>query len=137
MTHARFRLVASIALLSWGCVPTVSTHTTPRGPNVSALVTKVGNDTIVSLSIQRQDPLTSWKVAFQEEQPLDLSIEDIVGHTIVKWKMDPDRLKASSIKPYRLNLILNENTYSTTVVFRTNSQQIAVAAVENVIIRLL
>jgi len=51
--------------------------------------------------------------------------------------MDPGRLKASSIKPYRLNLILNENTYSTTVVFRTTSQQIGVAAVEDVIIRLL
>jgi len=137
MKCSRFGLVASIAFLSWGCTPTVSTHTTPRGPKVTALITKVGIDTIVSLSIQRQDPLTSWKVAFPDEQPLDLSLEDIVGQTIVKWKMDPGRLKASSIKPYRLNLILNENTYSTTVVFRTTSQQIGVAAVEDVIIRLL
>jgi hypothetical protein len=137
MKNLRFGLVASMVLLSWGCTPTVSTHSTPRGPKVKAFLTKAGNDTLISLSVQRRDDAPSWKVAFPDEQPLDLFLEDISGQTIVRWKMDADRLKASSIKPYKLNLMSNGNTYSTTVSFRTTSHQIASDAVEAVIIQLL
>lgn len=137
MNNLRFGLVASTALLSLACSPTVTTHSTPSGPEVSANITKVQNDTFVSLSIKRLDDSTSWKVVFLDEQPMDFSHEDIPGQTIVRWKLDSNRLKGSPIKPYHLNLMLNGNTYSTTVNFRTVPQQMSLDAIESVIIQSL
>ena len=135
MNNIRIQLAFSSALFLLGCTPVVSTHSTPGGPKISAYVTKVGNDTFVSLSIKRVNDSTSWKVEFPNETPLDLSMEDIPGQTIVKWKLDSDRLNASTIKPYLLNLNFNGNTYSTTVNFRKFHQQIALDTIENVIIQ--
>jgi hypothetical protein len=112
-----------MAILSIACTPLVRTHTTPRGPKISADSFKAGESAIVSLSIQRKDGASSWKAEFIGESPENLTTEDIPNLTIIKWKMDLDRTRSSSVKPYKLNIRADDKIYETTVSFRTNSQQ--------------
>jgi hypothetical protein len=121
MRNSQLAAIASIATLFIACTPLVRTQTRPHGPNISADCFKDGETTLVSLSIERKDGTPSWKSEFVEESPENVTTEDIPNLTIIKRKLDQDRTKGSSIKPYKLNIRSDDKTYETTVSFRTNS----------------
>jgi len=130
MRNSQLAGLVCMATIGMACTPLVRTHSVPRGPKISADCFKVGESTIiVSLSIHRREGASSWKADFIGESPEGLTTEDIPNLTIIKWRMDLARTKASSIQPYKLNIQNGENSYETTVSFRTNSQQIFSAMV--------
>jgi hypothetical protein len=129
MRNSQLGVIGCLATLFISCAPLVRTHSTPRGPKISADCFKIGDSTIVSLSIQRKEGASPWKAEFIGDSPESLITEDIPNLTIIKWKMDLARTKGSSIKPYKMNIQNGDNSYETTVSFRTNSQQIISALV--------
>jgi len=78
---------------------------------------------MVSLSIHRKEGEPSWKIQFIGDSPENLTIEDIPNLTLVKWKMDLPRSKASSIQPYKMILQNGQSSCETIVSFRTNAQE--------------
>ena len=124
MRNSPLGITACLTTLFIACTPLVHTHSIPRGPKISSDCFKVGENTMVSLSIQRKEGASTWKAEFIEDFPESLTTEDIPNLTIIKWKMDLARTKGSSIKPYKLSIRNGDSSYETTVSFRTNSQQI-------------
>jgi hypothetical protein len=129
MRNSQLGAIACLATLFVACTPLVRTRSAPHGPKISADCFKVGESTVVSLSIQRKEGSSSWKAEFIGDSPENLTIEDIPNLTIIKWKMDLARTKSSSIKPYKMNIQSGDNSYETTVSFKTNSQQFISALV--------
>jgi hypothetical protein len=123
MRNSQLGAIVCLVALSLACTPLVRSDLARPGPKVSADCFKVGEGTIVSLSIQRKEGSASWKAEFIGDSPENLTIEDIPNLTIIKWKMDTARTKEFSIKPYKINIQNGENSYEVAVSFASNSQQ--------------
>jgi hypothetical protein len=118
----KFSFPASLGvLLSLACAPSVITHSNPPGLNISGQTIKYGapETTLVSLSIKRQAGAPSWTAAFTDGTNTEIIAEDIPGLTILKWKVDRERMKTLTSKPFNLNIKSGDLAYSLTVSFNS------------------
>lgn len=125
MSRFQLGLMASAVILFTACSPKVWVHSVPRGPRIQASCIKVGETLLVNLSIPRKEGAPSWTAEFIGDSPADLTIEDIPGLTIIRWRMSQDRMQSPSIRPYELNLKNNGSTHLTRVAFRGSAQLFA------------
>jgi len=111
--------ILGIPILLLACAPAVYTHSTPRGLSVSGDTIKYGDPetTLVSLSIKRQEGEPSWKASFTDGTTSEIVAEDIPGLTILKWKVEKDRLKTLTKEPFKLTIKNGDISYDVTVSF--------------------
>ncbi len=130
--------VLGIPILLLACAPAVYTHSTPRGLSVSGDTIKYGDPetTLVSLTIKRQEGEPSWKASFTDGTTSEIVAEDIPGLTILKWKVEKDRLKTLTTQPFGL-IVKNENqSYELTVAFSSAGRNFTGQLLVQVIVRL-
>jgi G:T/U-mismatch repair DNA glycosylase len=72
---------------------------------------------LVSLSVKRYGQAPSWKAEFVDGTNEEIVAEDIQGLTILKWKVDKERMKTLTKQPYRLSIHGGSVEYATTISF--------------------
>jgi hypothetical protein len=127
MNESRLRLAFAtpVLILSTACTPAVFTHSNPRGPDISGQLIHYGDPEmhLVSLSVQRPDKAPSWKAEFEDATNEVITAEDIPGFTLLKWKVDQERMKTLTTTPYRLRLKGEKAEFATTVSFSSRGRQ--------------
>jgi hypothetical protein len=127
MHKSRLRLAfaSSVLILSAACTPTLFTHTNPRGLDISGQLINYGEPEmhLVSLSVKRQDKGPTWKAEFEDGTNEVIMAEDIPGLTILKWKVDRERMKTLTATPYRLRIKGEGVEFATTVSFNSQGRQ--------------
>jgi hypothetical protein len=117
--HFRAALVSLILISSFACAPAVLTQSNPRGLDISGELLKYGEPetNLVNLSVKRQDKAPSWKAEFEDGTRAEIIVEDIPGLTILRWKVEKERIKTLTKIPYKLRISNGNVTFDTTVSF--------------------
>lgn len=117
--HLRVAVVSLILISSLACAPAVLTQSNPRGLDISGELLKYGvpETNLVSLSVKRQDKAPSWKAEFEDGRSTVIVAEDIPGLTILKWKVEKERMMVLTTSPYKLRITNGNVTFDTTVSF--------------------
>jgi hypothetical protein len=92
---------------------------------------------LVSLSVKRQDKAPSWKAEFEDGTNEVIMAEDIPGFTILKWKVDPERMKTLTTTPYRLRIKDDRAEFATTVSFSSRGKQFSGQLLLEVVVHLI
>ncbi|MFN7958608.1 MAG: hypothetical protein U0P46_09840 [Holophagaceae bacterium] len=92
---------------------------------------------LVSLSVKRLDQAPAWRAEFKDGTRADITAEDIPGLTVLKWKVDPARMKTLTTDPFRLQISNGKATYDTTVSFRSAGRDVLGHALWQVVVRLV
>ncbi len=131
--------ILGIPILLLACAPAVYTHSTPRGLSVSGDTIKYGEPetTLVTLSVKRQEGGSSWKASFTDGTASEIVAEDISGLTILKWKVEKDRLKTLTKEPFKLTIKNGDISYDVTVSFTSAGRNFTGQLVVQVIARLI
>ncbi len=133
MRTTNLGVVVVFSIVCLACSPLVSTHTKPQGLNITSDCVKEGENTRIRLGVQHLDDASPWSVEFIDESPTDIQIQNDSALTVISWKMDKNRMKKFGIKPYKLKLSNSKFAYSSTVAFRTTSEQILGAFIQSLI----
>ncbi|WP_257312190.1 hypothetical protein [Geothrix fuzhouensis] len=117
--HFRAAMASLILVSAFACAPAVLTQSYPRGLDISGELITYGEPeiTLVSLSVKRQDKAPSWNAEFEDGTRAEIIAEDIPGLTILKWKVDKERMTTLTKVPYKLRVANGSATFDTTVSF--------------------
>lgn len=117
--HFQAAMAFLILISSFACAPAVLTQSNPRGLDVSGELLKYGEPetNLVSLSVKRQDKAPAWKAEFKDGTRAEIMAEDIPGQTILKWKVETERMKTLTKDPFKLQISNGNATFDTTVSF--------------------
>ena len=137
--HLRAAMVSLILISSFACAPAVLTHSNPRGLDISGELLKYGEPetNLVSLSVKRQDKAPSWKAEFEDGTRAEIIAEDIPGLTILKWKVERERMKSLTKTPYKLQISDGNVTFDTTVSFSSAGRDFSGQMLLNVVAHLV
>lgn len=132
-------LAPLIVILSFACTPAVYTQTNPGGLDISGELIKYGEPEthLVILSIKRRDHALAWKAEFEDGTDENIVAEDIPGLTVLKWKVDKERMKTLTIKPYKLRIYNGGVAFATTVSFNSAGRDFSGQLLANVIAHLI
>lgn len=133
-------LVSALTLINLiACTPKVVSLSSTHDQSVSGQIIKYGDPeiTLVNLSVKRPANALTWKAECVDGSKEEIIAEDVPGLTILKWKVEKERLKTLTSKPYQLRISNGVSTFTSNVSFTSQGSIFAANTIQEVVVRIM